>query len=137
MIRKNRNQSDSSTQLSGSWRRWSVPLALLLLAGVPGTSSSLTSLSPSPQVADLEGLWKFEGSNAVAADSSGNGHDGSLVNGVSRELGRIGNGVTFDGVDDHATLTGRGAVHTRGRTSSAPAATAITRKPAARPKRRT
>ena len=86
--------------------RFTISLGILLvLIGLSGPTSGLPSLSPSPQAADLEGFWKFEGIGAVAVDSSGNGNDGSLVNGVTREAGRIGNGVTFDGVDDHVPVT--------------------------------
>ncbi len=45
------------------------------------------------------GHWRFdEGSGTTAADSSGNGHDGTLVNGPLWTTGRIGQGLSFNGV---------------------------------------
>lgn len=48
--------------------------------------------------------WSFdEGAGAVAADASGGGHDGALVNfdlGTAWVAGRVGAALDFDGVDD-------------------------------------
>jgi N-acetylneuraminic acid mutarotase len=61
----------------------------------------------------LVGWWKFdEGSGTVAYDSSGNGNDGSLINGPTWTTGKIGGALSFDGVDDllllpHSTLAER------------------------------
>ncbi len=47
---------------------------------------------------NLVGYWKFdEQSGTVAADSSGSGNDGSLVNGVGWTEGLFGNGAIFTG----------------------------------------
>ena len=51
--------------------------------------------------------WKLdEGSGTIAADSSGNGHDGTLVGDPQWVAGMIGGALEFDGVDDYVTITG-------------------------------
>jgi hypothetical protein len=46
--------------------------------------------------------WHFdEATGIIASDSSGNRADGILVNGPTWTTGRIGAGVSFDGVDDY------------------------------------
>jgi hypothetical protein len=51
----------------------------------------------------LVGYWNFdEGSGTIAADSSGNGNNGTLVNGPTWTTGKIGSGaLSFDGADDY------------------------------------
>ena len=50
--------------------------------------------------------WKFnEGTGSTAADSSGNGNDGTLVNNPTRVNGKIGNALSFDGVNDYISTT--------------------------------
>src|SRR5436190_19861696 len=51
------------------------------------------------------GHWRFdEGSGTTAADSSGNGHDGTLINGPLWTTGRIGQGLSFNGVDNRVDV---------------------------------
>src|SRR5262245_12900004 len=52
------------------------------------------------------GLWKLdEGVGEVAADSSGNGHHGTLEGGASWTDGRFGGaGLALDGNDDHVQI---------------------------------
>ena len=48
------------------------------------------------------GIWLFdEGKGDVAADSSGNGNDGTLKNGPKWVAGKFGKALEFDGVDAH------------------------------------
>jgi hypothetical protein len=55
-----------------------------------------TSLEPG-----LVGYWKLdEGIGTTAYDSSGNGNDGTLVNGPTWVDGRFGKALSFDGVDN-------------------------------------
>jgi PKD repeat protein len=55
-----------------------------------------------PQV--LAAHWKFdEGSGTIAADSSGFGNTGTVVNGATWSAGVHGGGLQFDGVDDHVS----------------------------------
>ena len=55
----------------------------------------------------LVGWWKFdEGSGTTAADSSGNGNNGALLNGLEWTTGMNGSGaLSFDGVNDYV-MTG-------------------------------
>ncbi len=49
--------------------------------------------------------WKFEeGNGTTASDSSGSGNAGILTNGPLWTDGRIGKGLSFDGIDDHVTV---------------------------------
>jgi len=51
----------------------------------------------------LVGYWNFEeGSGTIAADSSGNGNDVTLRNGPTWTIGRVGQALNLDGVDDYA-----------------------------------
>ncbi|MES2477144.1 MAG: LamG-like jellyroll fold domain-containing protein [Verrucomicrobiota bacterium] len=45
-----------------------------------------------------------ETSGSTAADSSGKGHDGTLVNGPTWTAGKTGNAISLDGVNDHVSL---------------------------------
>lgn len=57
----------------------------------------------------LIGSWTFdEGAGEVARDSSGRNNHGTLVNGVAWVKGRHGSALSFDGVDDHVTLSAEG-----------------------------
>jgi len=68
------------------------------------TSNSLTS--------GLVGWWTFDGKDMAgnyAVDKSGNGNRGLLTgsNGVPvRTIGKIGQGLSFDGVDDYVNIPG-------------------------------
>src|SRR5207247_4603079 len=49
--------------------------------------------------------WRFEdGSGTVAADSSGNGFNGALVNGPAFVAGPVCQALSFDGVDDYVDV---------------------------------
>jgi len=53
----------------------------------------------------LAGYWEFdEGTGSIAADSSGNKNDGTLINGPTWTTGKIGNALSFDGVDDYVEV---------------------------------
>ncbi|MBL7186510.1 MAG: LamG domain-containing protein [Phycisphaerae bacterium] len=56
--------------------------------------------------ADLVGQWKFdEGSGTTAYDSSGNGHDGTLVGGAAwTPDGRFGGGLELDGTSGYVSV---------------------------------
>jgi len=45
-----------------------------------------------------------EGIGTSTADVSGNGHDGTLINGPSWNNGHIGNGLDFDGINDYVSV---------------------------------
>jgi hypothetical protein len=57
--------------------------------------------------AGLAGYWSFNASSgSVAADSSGAAHPGTLTNMAGTEwvAGRVGNALSFDGVDDYVNV---------------------------------
>lgn len=49
-------------------------------------------------------LRSDEQSGVLAADSTGNGRDGTLVNGAAFAAGRVNNAIRLDGTNDHVTL---------------------------------
>jgi hypothetical protein len=85
-------------------------------AGIPyhyvitGVLPSAQETGPSNEVkasfpAALRTHLKFdETSGTTAADFTGNGNSGTLVNGASWSPGKSGNAVTLDGVNDHVSL---------------------------------
>ncbi|MBU6427178.1 hypothetical protein KGQ27_02965, partial [Patescibacteria group bacterium] len=93
-------------------------LAVLLInlsLNSPGSSLSvvpkISSRSQLAQVADitngLVGHWTFdEGSGATAADSSGNGNNGTLVNGPAWVAGKIGQALSFNGTNNLVSIPG-------------------------------
>jgi len=59
----------------------------------------------------LVGHWTFDGpdTNTVsAADSSGQGNDGTLSGGPVPAIGKVGQALDFDGVDDVVVISGEG-----------------------------
>ena len=53
----------------------------------------------------LVGYWKFdEGTGTTAYDSSGNGNDGTLINGPTWVDGKLGKALSFDGIDDYVEI---------------------------------
>lgn len=72
----------------------------------------LCTAALSPAQAPVVGIWEFdETSGLVAADSGPLGNHGNLVGFANDPAqwvsGRIGNGLQFDGADDHVRLAGR------------------------------
>ncbi|MDO8523310.1 MAG: LamG domain-containing protein, partial [bacterium] len=55
----------------------------------------------------LVGYWSFDGkdmSNLTAFDRSGNNNNGTLTNGPTRAIGKIGQALKFDGVNDYVNI---------------------------------
>lgn len=53
----------------------------------------------------LVGEWHFdESAGTTVADGSGNGNNGTLVNGAARAAGVLGGAMSFDGVDDYVQV---------------------------------
>ncbi len=71
--------------------------------------SQKLSTSQNNKITDgLVGLWSFNGpdlSTATAYDRSGSGFNGTLNNGPKPASGKVGQAMTFDGVDDYITIT--------------------------------
>jgi hypothetical protein len=58
------------------------------------------------------GWWKFdEGSGGTASDNSGYGNTGTLTNGPTWTSGKIGSGVSCDGVDDYIEIANNFALN--------------------------
>ncbi len=54
----------------------------------------------------LVGMWTFDGndmSGNTAIDRSGNANNGTLTNGPAKTIGKIGQALNFDGVDDYVS----------------------------------
>ena len=85
-------------------------LAGFLIAPPPARAGLVIKLPSSLGLAtNLQGYWTFDGadmyeSGTVAADKSGNGNNGTLTNGPQTTLGKIGQALKFDGVDDNVSL---------------------------------
>jgi prepilin-type N-terminal cleavage/methylation domain-containing protein len=57
------------------------------------------------QAQGLVGYWSFdEGSGTIAKDYSGNGNNGTLVNGPTWTTGKVGGALSFDGVNDYVNV---------------------------------
>src|SRR3989344_736955 len=86
-------------------------LAGFLIAPPPARAGLVIKLPSSLGLAtNLQGYWTFDGadmyeSGTVAADKSGNGNNGTLTNGPQTTLGKIGQGLNFDGSNDTVPLT--------------------------------
>ena len=69
-----------------------------------------------PPVAGLVGYWKFdESSGTTAADSSGQGNNGTLSGGPVWQPtgGKVGGALSFDGIDDRVDIAGSVAYATQ------------------------
>src|ERR1700733_5279889 len=65
----------------------------------------LIALTMPVQAQTPTGWWKFdEGTGTTAADSSGNGYNATLVNGVSWVTGKIGDAVSANGVNQYVSI---------------------------------
>lgn len=69
-------------------------------------AAGATSVEKTPSRNGLVAHWAFgEGSGITAKDSSGSGNSGALANGPVWGAGKMGGGLTFDGVDDYVTVS--------------------------------
>ncbi len=69
--------------------------------------SKVNTTENSELTSGLVGLWSFNGadvSGITAYDRSGNGNNGTLTNGPAVTLGKIGQALSFDGVNDYVTI---------------------------------
>ncbi|MEK7560417.1 MAG: Ig-like domain-containing protein [Patescibacteria group bacterium] len=79
-------------------------------AGNTATSASVVftvsnAVPPSSLTQGLIGYWPMsEGNGTSTTDTSGAGNIGTLTGGTAWTPGKIGNGVSFDGVDDYVSI---------------------------------
>ena len=79
-----------------------VTLVCIGLIFVGLTGQSIAAIDPNTIV----GLWMFDdGSGDIAEDSSGNGFDGTLINGPAWVNGKFGKALEFDGTGPHVKTT--------------------------------
>ncbi len=77
---------------------------------ISGSASALTDfqVNVTPYIYNETGLvgsWHFSESSGNAVDSSGNGNNGTLINGASfTSEGKFGNAMKFDGTDDYVVV---------------------------------
>jgi hypothetical protein len=68
------------------------------------TKHTVINASQNDRMTDgLVGMWSFNGPDldgTTATDVSGNGNDGTLQNGPAPAIGKVGQGLEFDGSDD-------------------------------------
>jgi len=77
------------------------------ISQVPATEQSgITYLTKGVPFFDLVGLWHFdEGSEATTVvDSSGNDNTGDIYDATPGEVGKFGNALSFDGVNDYVEV---------------------------------
>ena len=83
-------------------QRARLRLSLAVTSCVVAVASLANAQIPSN---GLVARWQFdEGTGIVAGDSSGRGHDGTLVNGPAWAAGIMGGALTFDGIDDYVSI---------------------------------
>lgn len=116
------NYSDGTQQnltSSATWSSSNTAVATISNAGLAtglgigttsiqatsGSISNFTSLTVTAQLPGLVGYWTFDaGAGTTAADSSGNGYNATLVNGVSWVTGKLGDAVSANGTNQYVTI---------------------------------
>ena len=118
---------DASNLMAAAWQPWNIELTSFgvglqnvtkLAIGIDGNGATgtllfddirlypydrqfITPVEPNP--ANLVGHWQLDGD---FNDSSGNGLHGTGMGGPTFALGKIGQAINLDGVDDYVNITG-------------------------------
>ena len=82
-------------------------MVLIAVPLKPKIETKINSSQNSKITNGLVGLWSFNGpdmSGATAYDRSGQGNNGTLTNGPTRQIGKIGQALNFDGVNDYVAF---------------------------------
>jgi len=82
-------------------------------AGGAKMNASQNNVPGSTLQSGLVGLWSFNGpdmSGVTAYDRSGQGNNGTLTNGPTRTIGKVGQGLNFDGVNDYVDAGSGGSL---------------------------
>ena len=84
-----------------SWSDGGAQTHNIIASAAATYTATYTATGPS----GLAAAYSFnEGSNTTAADASGNGHTGTLVNGATWGPGKFGSAISLDGVNDYVSL---------------------------------
>src|SRR3990167_9215007 len=90
----------------GNWKLEITLLALLIFVFMPKAVDAALIIQAPKYIGltnGLVGYWSFDGKDmagVTAYDRSGNANNGTLTNGPTRAIGKIGQGLSFDGVND-------------------------------------
>ncbi|OHA79276.1 MAG: hypothetical protein A2747_02435 [Candidatus Yonathbacteria bacterium RIFCSPHIGHO2_01_FULL_44_41] len=86
-------------------RIYNRALSVAEIANLYQSGSAKLNTSQNNKVTNgLVGLWYFDGadmSGTTAYDRSGSGNNGTLTNGPLRAIGKVGQGLSFDGSNDY------------------------------------
>ena len=107
--KRNQESSSSRTRFALVITLVAIVLPLIFFSGALGSLKINLSLFTNPDLEDgLVGHWTFDGKDMVenVADRSGQGNNGFLQNfsSTTTRPGRIGQGLLFDGIDDHLSI---------------------------------
>jgi glucose/arabinose dehydrogenase/PKD repeat protein len=88
-----------------SWSDGGAQQHTLTVPSAPQSYAATYTVTSSPPPAGLVAAWGFnEGAGTTAADASGNGNSGALVNGPTWTTGKTGGALLFDGSDDRVRV---------------------------------
>ena len=86
-----------------------APTPITTPTPTPTPTSVLSVTSPAISTAGLVGYWTFN--DGTAADNSGNGYNGSLVNNPASVPGQVGKAFNFDGASNYIDTNSSSAVN--------------------------
>ena len=95
----------------------SASLKFLHCNGVCGAVTHINSSQNNQNTSGLVGEWSFNGkdlSGTTAFDRSGQGNNGTLTNGPTPTIGKIGQALLFDGVNDYLNMGAPSALNITG-----------------------
>ena len=97
------SSNTGAATISGTGLATGVAGGTATIQATSGSLNSSTTLTVS--ATGLMGYWKFDdGSGSTAADSSGNSHAATLVNGISWVTGEVGGAISANGTNQYATI---------------------------------
>ena len=101
----NLGSEDTSAPYSISWNSATASNGSHTLRAIArdaaGNATTSTAITVTVNNSGLVAHWQLnEGSGTGALDSSGNGNNGTLLNGPNWGTGQVGGGLTMDGIDD-------------------------------------
>ena len=94
----------------GNWKLEITLLALLIFVFMPKAVDAALIIQAPKYIGltnGLVGYWSFDGKDmagVTAYDRSGNANNGTLTGGPTRAIGKIGQGLSFDGSNDSVAI---------------------------------